>query len=100
MFFSFLIFMKNRVKLLKNYLSKKFPEIDICLYLSRRNNLVHMGLDVPIFSMKNYPDLIDEINKFLSKDVGTHFELFQSQFVLTVKWKFDYIICRKVRNEK
>ena len=92
--------MKNRVQLLKNYLSKKSPEIDICLYLSRRNNFVHMGLDVPIFSMKNYPDLIDEINKFLSKDVGTHFELFHSQFVLTVKWKFDYIICRKVRNEK
>ena len=92
--------MKNRVQLLKNYLSKKSPEIDICLYLSRRNNFVHMELDVPIFSMKNYPDLIDEINKFLSKDVGTHFELFHSQFVLTVKWKFDYIIWRNVRNEK
>ena len=59
-----------------------------------------MGLHVLLFSVKNYPHFIDEINKFLSKDLSTRFEFVYSQLVLTVKWRFDYIICRKVRKEK
>ena len=55
-----------------------------------------MDLDVSLFSIKTYPDFIGEINKFLSKDLGSRFELFYPQFILTVKWKFDYIICRKI----
>ena len=99
-FLVFLKWWKNNVQLLKRYLSKKIPEVDVCFYLNRRSNFVHMGLHVPLFSVKNYPDFIAEINKFLSKDLGTRFEFVYSQLVLTVKWKFDYIICRKVRKEK
>ena len=35
---------KNRVQLLKSYLSKKLPEVDVGFYLSRRSKLVHMGI--------------------------------------------------------
>lgn len=59
-----------------------------------------MGLDVPLFSITNYVDFIDEINKFLAKDLGSHFELVYPQLGLTDKWKFDYIICRKIKKEK
>ena len=99
-FFSFLKMMKKPLQLLKRYLSKKFPEVTVGFYLSRRGNFVHMGLDVPLFSVKDYPDFIDEINKFHSKDLGTRFELVNPQLVLIVKWKFNYIISWKVRKEK
>ena len=92
--------MKRRVQLLKNHLLKKFPEVNVGFYLSRRTNFVHMGLDVSLYSIDNYPDFIDEFNNFLSKDLRSHFELVYPQLVLTVKWKFDYIICRKVKKEK
>ena len=45
-------------------------------------------------------NFIDEINKSLAKDLGLRFELVYPQLVLTVKWKFDYIICRKIKKKK
>ena len=92
--------MKRCVQLLKNNLLKRFPEVNVGFYLSCRSNFEHMGLDVPLYSIDNYPDFIDEINSFISKDLGSRFELVYPQFVLTVKWKFGYIICRKVKREK
>ena len=92
--------MKRCVQLLKNHWLKKFPEVNVGFYLSLRSNFVHMGLDVPLYSIDNYQDFIDEINNFLSKDLGSCFEFVYPQCVLTVKWKFDYIICRKVKKEK
>ena len=91
--------MKKRVQLLKSFLSKNFPEVDVGFYLSRRSKFVHMGLDTPLYSIKNYPDFIDEINKFLAKDLRSSFELIYPQLVLTVKWKFDYIVGRKLKKK-
>ena len=67
--------MKRIVQLLKSYLVKKFPELNDCVgfYLSRRSKFVHMGLDLPLYSIKNYPDLTEEIYKFLAMESG--FEL-------------------------
>ena len=61
---------KKRSQPLKSQLSKTFMEDDVGFYLSRRSNFLHMSLDVPLFSIKNYPEFIDEINKFLSKEIG------------------------------
>ena len=61
---------KKRSQPLKSQLSKTFMEDDVGFYLSRRSNFLHMSLDVPLFSIKNYPEFIDEINKFLSKKIG------------------------------
>ena len=66
--------------------------------LSRRRKFVHMGLDSPLYSIKNYPNLIEEINKVLAMESG--FELVYPQLVLTVKWKYDYIIAKKLKNGK
>ena len=65
--------MRKCVQLLKSHLCKKIPKVDAGFYLSRRSNFVHIDLDVPFFSIKNYPELIDEINKFLSKELGPRF---------------------------
>ena len=58
------------------------------------------GLDIQLYSIKNYPDVIDEINKFLAKDLGSSLEFVYPQLLLTVKWKFDYIVCGKLKREK
>ena len=52
-----------------------------------------MGLDLPLYSLKNYSDFVKEIHKFLSRDLDSNrLLLVELQLVLTVKWKFDYII--------
>ena len=40
-----------------------------------------MGLDVLLYSITNYEDLIEEINIFLAKDLGFRFELVFLQLV-------------------
>ena len=54
---------------------------------------MHIGLDLPLYSLKNYSDFVKEIHKFLSRDLDSNrLLLVEPQLVLTVKWKFDYII--------
>ena len=78
--------LKKRVQLLKAHLTKKIPEVTcVGFYLSRRSNYVHMGLDIPLNSGKNYPDFIGVINKFLAKDLDSQFDLVYPQLVLAVK---------------
>ena len=89
--------LKKRVQLLKSHLSKKFSQVVVSFYLSRKSNFVYVGLDVPLYSIENYPDFYDNINKFLAKDLSPRFELVYLQPVLTVKCTFDYIICRKTK---
>ena len=47
-----------------------------------------------------FSSFVKEINNFPSKDLDSRFKLVKPQLVLTVKWKFGYIICRKVKKEK
>ena len=44
-------------------------------YLRRRSNYVYMGLDMGLYSIKNYTDFIEEINKFLAKNLDPCFIL-------------------------
>ena len=70
----------------------------VCFYLNRGSTYVHMGLDISLYSIKNYPDFIGEISKFSDKDLHSRFfELVYPQLVYTVKGKFDNIILRKLK---
>ena len=47
---------------------------------------MHMVLDVPLYSLKNYSDFVKEIHKFLSRDLDSNrFQLIELQLILTVK---------------
>ena len=52
-----------------------------------------------LYSVKNDPDFIEEINKFLPKNLDPCFILVYPKLVLSVKWKFDNIILRKIKNK-
>ena len=43
--------MKAFLVILKSHFSKKYPDVVVDFYLSKRSKFVHMGLDVP--SQKN-----------------------------------------------
>ena len=78
--------LKKRVQLLKAHLAKIFPEVvGVGFYLNHRSKYVHMGLDIPLYSIKNYPEFIEEINNFLAKDFDSRFELVYPQLMLTGK---------------
>ena len=81
-------------------MAKKFPEVTgIEFYLSLRSNYIHMGLHLLLYSIRNYPDFIEEVNKFLTKNRDPRFDLVHPQLVLTKNWKFDYIFLRKIKNK-
>ena len=91
----------KRVLLSKSHLSTKFPDVKVGFYLRRRSNFIHMGLNVPLYSFKNYLDFVKEIHKFLEKELDSRrFQLVEPQLVLTVKWKYNYIILRKKKNDE
>lgn len=86
---------------IENVFIKKFPDTDVGFYLSHRSNFVHMGLEFPLCSLKNHLEFVKEIHEFLSKGLdSTCFQLVDPQLVLTVKWKYDYIIVRKIKKRK
>ena len=96
-----LMSLRKLVQILKAYLSKICPDIDVEFYLSCRSNFVHVGLDFPLCSLKNHLEFVKEIHEFLSKGLdSTCFQLVDPQLVLTVKWKYDYIIVRKIKKRK
>ena len=93
--------LRKHVLLLKSHLSTKFPDVNVRFYLSCRSNFIHMGLDVLLFSFKYYLDFVKKIHEFLEKDLdSSRFQLVEPQLVLTVKWKYDYIILRKKKNNE
>ena len=59
-----------------------------------------MGMDDPLYSIKNYPNFIDEVNKFLAKDISPRFELVYPQLVITVKWKLITLFAEKLMRKK
>ena len=72
--------LRKRVLLLKNHLSTKFPDGNVGFHRSRRSNFVHMVVDVPLYSLKNYWDFVKEIHKFLSRDLDSNrFQLIEPQ---------------------
>ena len=90
---------KKLVLQLEKSFRQKFPELDAGSYISKRNMYVHMGLEKSIFSDSNYKAIIEEYNKFFEEHLSNKFVVNNPQLIHTAKWKFDYIISRKKRNE-
>ena len=88
---------KQFTRLLEQHLSNKFPENNISLYVSKRKEYIHMGLDVPLFSLVRHEQIIQEIKNFklLPYTVEKYFKVVFPQHIGCTKWKFDYIVMKK-----
>ena len=64
---------RKQLALLESHLKKKFPHVKLQLCLSCRSSYVHMGLDIKFSSLKNYSEIIAELNYFLSKNLDQRF---------------------------
>ena len=89
---------RKQIVKLEQHRSKKFPELKAAFYVSRRNNFVHMGIDEPLFKFKNHTEIIAEII-FFKKNLKDKFIVTYPYLIHTAKWKYDYIVSKKKRDE-
>ena len=89
---------KSIMKLEKDF-KTKFPKVIVAFYSSRRNVCVHVGLDKAVFAYPNFKQIIEQLEKFFDENLGGKFQTNYPQLIHSAKWKFDYIVARKKRNE-
>ena len=87
---------KFYINRLESTLKRKYPEIPIEIYYSRRRKLVHLALDKSIEQYQTYNDLLKEIERFYERYFRKDFEFCKPiRIIHTIKWKFDYVIFKK-----
>lgn len=70
-----------------------YPHFDCTFYENRRNNYMHLGLSKSLFSLIDYKDYLNAIDKFLSEHLIKDFKVVNPpKLVISTKWKHDYII--------
>ena len=58
-----------------------------------------MRLEKVIFNYSNFMQIIEQINNFLDEHLAEKFGTNYPRLIPSAKWKFDFIIGRKKRNE-
>ena len=86
----------RHVRTLEKHLNSLFPNLNIDFYVSRRSKYVHMGLDCALFTLKDHTSIIAEIKDFMFDELDKRFTFCFPQLVYTVKWKYYYIIFKKI----
>ena len=83
-----MIGVKHFSRMLEHHLNNKFPELKASLYVSKRKETIHMGLDVPLFSLVKHDQIIEEIKNFrmLSYDIEKHFKFIFPQHIGCNRW--------------
>ena len=78
-------------------LGEKYPHIEISFFISRKRRYVHMGLEKVLLSYSEHSKIIEDIENFWKRNEQKGFELLKPPILVkTVKWKFDYLLFRKI----
>ena len=84
---------KRVIRKLEHFTNKKFPDYKAKFYSNRRNNYIHLGLDVSLFSFEDYKKFLDYIDEFLTEELHECFyRIDPPKLVISTRWKHDYII--------
>ena len=84
-------------RLLSIHLNILFPNLKCGIYVSRRREYIHLGLDYNFFTFEKCDEVIEAIKNFtiFGYDINqTHKFLFPTR-VLSTRWKKDYIIFKR-----
>ena len=74
-------------------MKQKFTYYDGKFYANRRNTYIHLGLDKSLFSLGDYKDFLNTIDKFLGEQFKAEFKVVDPpKLVISTNWKHDYII--------
>ena len=90
--------LRKLMKELESYMDKKYPEFRCKFYINRRNTYIHIGMDKNLYQFSNFKTYISECEKFINERLNKELFIFYRipHLVTCTKWKFDYIIGRKV----
>ena len=91
---------KKKISKLEYHINKTFTDITVGFCISKRNNFVHLGIDESRLGVKNYANIIAEINFFFQENLSNKFLVNYPYSIPTVKWKFDYIVAKKRKRFK
>ena len=94
------MFIQKFVKRLEEYLRKKFPALNISLYVNRKCNFVHMGMDYPLMTTQVPYELISLIKDFERQNLDERFRSPFPKLIHTTHWKYDYIIFERKDSTK
>ena len=64
----------KHVRILEKHTNSLFPNLKINFYVSKRSKYVHMGLDLPLFSIKDHDRTINEIKEFMFDELDERFK--------------------------
>ena len=94
-----MIGVRHFLRLLQNHLNNKFPELRASFYVSRRNENIHMGIYIALFSLIKHDQVIDEIKNFRINgyDIEEHFKFVFPLHIGCTRWKYDYIVMKRKR---
>ena len=67
------MYMKAFLVALKQCVKKDYPDIEFEFYLSRRSKFAHMGLDLPLISVKDQLNLFKNTGNRTKKTICFHF---------------------------
>ena len=83
---------------LESYMDKKHPQFRDKFYINRRNKLIHVGMDKVMFEHDAYRLYLWDCESFVKANLkNVSFDFFRIPTLInSTKWKFDYIIARKV----
>ena len=85
------------VRLLNHTLNVVFPNLKCSIYVSRRREYIHLGLDFEFFTFEECDKVMETIRNFkvTGYDINeTHKCVFPTR-VLSTRWKKDYIIFKR-----
>ena len=89
---------KKVILQLQKHMLLKFPEYNAKFFINRRNMLIHVGFDKAIFSYKGFRTFLAEVDNYLKDNIQSRqFNVYSiPQLINCAKWKFDYVIAKKV----
>ena len=84
-------------RLLSAHLNILFPNLKCGIYVSRRREYIHFGLDYNFFTFENCDEVIEAIRNFtiFGYDINKTHKFIFPTMVLSTRWKKDYIIFKR-----
>ena len=91
------MFMKAFLVALSDRVKKDYPDYDFEFYVSRQSKFVHMGIDIPLISMREHRKIIDFIRQYWNENKEDDiFKPCVPRLISATKFKYDYIIFEKI----
>ena len=65
---------KKIIRKLEDFIKKKYSHYNAKFYSNRRNTYNHLGLGVSLFSFDDYKFFLNDIDKFLNRQLQDYFK--------------------------